>query len=75
MVYLRDKAEAEDIYAQNVTLKRDCRARNIYANRVQIESGSKISGKILYTESLYADSDVQFQTNPEKTEKLPNPPF
>lgn len=74
-VYLRDKVEAEDIYAKHAILRRNCRVRNVYADRIQIESGSDISGKVLYTDSLEADTGVQFRVNPEKTEKLPDPPF
>ena len=74
-VYLRDKVEAEDIYAKYAILKRNCRVRNVYADKIRIESGSLISGEIHYTDSLEADKDVQFRVNPEKTEKLPDPPF
>jgi cytoskeletal protein CcmA (bactofilin family) len=74
-VLVRDRGRVEDVYAESVTLRRDCRARNIYASKVQIESGCRISGDVKYTDSLKAEHNVTFSTEPEKTEKLPPPPF
>ncbi|MDH5792798.1 MAG: polymer-forming cytoskeletal protein, partial [Candidatus Bathyarchaeota archaeon] len=74
-VLVRDRGRVEDIYAETVTLRRDCRAGNIYAARIRLESGCRIRGEVRYTESLEADRDVAFSSPPEKTEKLPSPPF
>jgi cytoskeletal protein CcmA (bactofilin family) len=74
-VLVRDRGRVEDVYAESVTLRRNCRARNIYAARIQIESDCRIGGEVKYTDSLRAEHNVMFGTEPEKTEKLPPPPF
>lgn len=74
-VLVRDRGRVEDVYAESVTLRRNCRARNVYAAKVQIESGCRISGEVKYTDFLSAEQSVTFGTGPEKTEKLPPPPF
>ena len=74
-VYLKEKVNAEDIYGEDVTLRRGCIVNNIYAARVIIDSNCQILGKILYTESLSLGKRVDYRSNPEKIEILPEPPF
>lgn len=74
-VIVRDRCRVEDIHAEAVTLRRDSRARNIYAARIDIESGCRISGEVKYTESLNVERDVSLVSEPEKVEKLPEPPL
>jgi cytoskeletal protein CcmA (bactofilin family) len=74
-VMVRDRGKVEDIYAERVTLRRDCRANNVYAARIEIESGCRIRGEVKYTDTLRLDRDVDLEVEPEKTEKLPPPPF
>ena len=74
-VIIKERCRVEDIHAETVTLRRDSRARNVYAARIDIESGCRISGEVKYTESLNAERDVSFASEPEKVEKLPEPPL
>ena len=74
-VLIRERARVEDIHAEEVTLRRGCRALNIYADRVTVETDCRISGEVRYTDSMRAERDVRFAYEPEKTEKLPEPPL
>ncbi|EMR73314.1 Integral membrane protein CcmA involved in cell shape determination, partial [Thaumarchaeota archaeon SCGC AB-539-E09] len=74
-VLSRDRARFEDIYAKRVVLRRGSRARNIYAEEIEIEGKCRISGELKYTESLDFERDVRFEHPPEKAESLPQPPL
>ena len=74
-VLIRERARVEEVYAETVTLRRGARAVNLYANEIIIENDCRISGNIMYTKELRTDRDVRFSSEPEKTEKLPEPPF
>jgi hypothetical protein len=47
----------------------------VYAERLTIENDCRITGYVKYTDTLRADKDARFSMDPEKTEKLPAPPF
>jgi cytoskeletal protein CcmA (bactofilin family) len=74
-VLARDRARFEDIHAKRVILRRGSRARNVYAEIVEIEDKCRISGEVKYTETLDFERDVRFEHPPEKVESLPQPPF
>lgn len=74
-VRIDDGAEVEDIYADEVQIRRHSSARNVFARLARFESGCEISGEVLYTERLDSDRDVQFHSEPKKVEKLPGPPI
>ena len=73
-VRIQRKASVEDIYGEDVKLERDCRAGNVYARRLEIESGSRISGEVRYTDVIDVEDNVTFTKSPEKVDELPAPP-
>ncbi len=73
-VRIADGAQVEDIYADEVEIRRNSSARNVFARAARIEGGCEISGEVLYTDRLDSDRDVQFGSEPKKVEKLPGPP-
>jgi cytoskeletal protein CcmA (bactofilin family) len=74
-ILIRERARVEDVYGGTVILRRGCRTNNVYAENLTIENDCRISGDVKYTDNLKADRDARFDRNPEKTEKLPSPPF
>ncbi|HIE18349.1 TPA: polymer-forming cytoskeletal protein [Candidatus Bathyarchaeota archaeon] len=74
-VLLDERAEAEDIYADVLTMERKSKARNAYVKKVYLEGDSIIMGELRYTEELKTEEEVTFGKDPEKTEDLPAPPI
>jgi cytoskeletal protein CcmA (bactofilin family) len=70
-VIIGDTASVEDIHARSIFVGERARARNLYGERITIESGSHISGEVHYTESLQAERNVFFARTPYKVSKLP----
>jgi len=73
-VIVGDMARAEDIYAQNVQLRRGSQARNIYAARIDVEARATVRGEVKYTGSIQAEEGSMFTNKPEKVMELPSPP-
>jgi cytoskeletal protein CcmA (bactofilin family) len=74
-ILIRERARVEDVYGGTVVLRRGSRANNVYAERLTIENDCRITGEVKYTDTLRADRDARLSMDPEKTEKLPAPPF
>jgi len=74
-VRIRDRARVDDVYADVATLEEGVRARNLYIRSGRIESHCKISGEVLYQETIEADPEAEFSKPPVKTAELPRPPI
>jgi cytoskeletal protein CcmA (bactofilin family) len=74
-ILVRERARVEDVYGGTVVLRKGSRANNVYAERLTIENDCRITGYVKYTDTLIADKDARLSMDPEKTEKLPAPPF
>jgi cytoskeletal protein CcmA (bactofilin family) len=70
-VIIGDEAIVEDVYAKSITMGERSSARNMYGERINIESGAHINGEIRYTEHLQAERDVYLGKNPREVGKLP----
>ncbi|MDH5447755.1 MAG: hypothetical protein OEY24_01215 [Candidatus Bathyarchaeota archaeon] len=64
------RAQVEDVYAKIITLERDAKARNLYGERIRLESGCNVYGEVQYTESLETERGVTFAKTPQKVDKL-----
>jgi cytoskeletal protein CcmA (bactofilin family) len=73
-VYLGERSEAEQVYGENITLEERSKVESIRGAHIEIESGCRILGEVLYSESLDADEDVSFAVEPKKTPALPEAP-
>jgi cytoskeletal protein CcmA (bactofilin family) len=68
---ISERAQVEDVYAKTITLERDAEARNLYGERIRLESGCQVYGEVQYTESLESERGVSFAKTPQKADKLP----
>lgn len=73
-VLIKKGATVEDVYAQMITLERKAEAKNLYGERIRLESGCQITGDVKYTEKLEVASGVAFARDPQKVTQLPNFP-
>ncbi len=73
-VVIGDMARVQDIFAEDVQLRRGCRARNIYATRICVEPRVRISGEVKYSDMIDTEDYGGFAHEPEKVRKLPGPP-
>lgn len=64
-------AHVEDVHAKSITLERKARARNLYGEKIRLESGCQVSGEVKYTASLEAAPGVTFAKTPQKVDELP----
>ena len=64
------RAQVEDVYAKIITLERDAEARNLYGERIRLESGCQVYGEVQYTESLESERGVSFAKTPQKVDRL-----
>jgi len=74
-ILIHENAEVEDIWGDIVTLRHGARARNIYAGILRAERGSNVTGLIQFTGELQVDRGCNFKAQPNKTNKLPEPPL
>jgi cytoskeletal protein CcmA (bactofilin family) len=70
-IVVEEDSRVDDVYADSVELRRDSSARNVYAADIRIESGCSVSGDIQYTNSLRAERNIDYASEPKKVEKLP----
>jgi cytoskeletal protein CcmA (bactofilin family) len=68
-------ANAEDIYADRLELGEASSARNVYVKEACLKQGCRVTGELLYVESLEAEQDVKTYSEPRKVEKLPETPI
>jgi cytoskeletal protein CcmA (bactofilin family) len=74
IITLKDRAEAEDVYADRIQLRGGCRAGNLYGRVIRIDSRCDVES-VTYTEELRADDSVRIRNGSQKSEKLPEPPI
>jgi len=67
-------AEVEDVYADRLMMDEDSSAHNAYAKVACLGPGAKVSGQLLYTESIMLGEGVKVASGPKKVEKLPEAP-
>jgi len=70
-VIIGKEAQVEDIYGREIILRHEARARNVYGEIVDIESGCRINGEIKYTRELRMNERVYLAKQPQKVDKLP----
>lgn len=61
-------AEVEDIEAEEVTLRRGSRAKNIKGKRIRVEDGCYIDGEVVYSQELSLDPRAKLMREPVKRE-------
>jgi len=74
-VVVGEDAEVEDVYGGVVTLRRGSRIGNVYAVDLRVENGVELREHVVYSDHLRVDRRVSFSSQPEKAEKLPQPPL
>ena len=74
IVTLKERAEADDIYADRIQLRGRCSAGNLYGRIIRIDSRCELQS-VTYTEELSADGSVIIRGGSQKSEKLPDPPI
>jgi len=67
---IRERATVGDIHAKSIDMERRAQARNLYGERIRLESDCQILGEVKYTQSLETEHEVRFAKPPEKVEKL-----
>jgi cytoskeletal protein CcmA (bactofilin family) len=71
-VLISRRANVEEVYSGKINMEENARARNLYGERIYIESGCHIEGEAQYTANLETEKDVSFAKSPVKVEKLPH---
>jgi len=66
------RANVEDVYAEEIRMKRGSSARNLHGKRIYIDDECRIYGEIKYTEELVTGEHVSFAKSPEKVDSLEN---
>jgi cytoskeletal protein CcmA (bactofilin family) len=74
-VRIGEKADVEELYGKNITLQECSRAKSVHGVDLQIESGCRIEGPVLYTGSIESEDDVSFAVEPKKVDSLPTAPL
>lgn len=72
-ILIRERARTASLYGDDIRIEERARVRNVYGKRIYIERGAVIEGETLYTESLDAEEDVNFKSEPRKVDSLPPP--
>lgn len=67
--------EVEDIYADRLDMDPGSSANSIYAREAKLGSGCRVTGELLYTGRLKLGESVKLQSQPNKVNKLPQPPL
>jgi len=70
-VLVRERATVSDVNAKSIEMEKQAQARNLYGEKIHIESGCQIFGEVKYTRSLETEKGVKIAKPPEKVEKLP----
>jgi len=68
-------ANAEDVYAGRLELEENSSAHNVYAREAYLKHGCRVTGELLYVEKLEMEQKVKTYSEPQKVEKLPEPPI
>ncbi|RLI08950.1 hypothetical protein DRO32_01575 [Candidatus Bathyarchaeota archaeon] len=67
-VRVRELARAEDIWADEITLEEEARARNLYGRRIYIECDCVVTGEVKYVDELVVEEGARLLSPPEKVE-------
>jgi len=65
----------EDVYADKLEMEHGSRARNLYFREGVIEAGVHVEGEVLYTETIEASPDARFAKPASKVNDLPKAPL
>ncbi|HVH14881.1 MAG TPA: hypothetical protein VNA15_04080 [Candidatus Angelobacter sp.] len=65
----------EDVYADKLEMEHGSKARNLYFRVGIIEAGVNVEGEVLYTGSIEASGDVRFGRPASKVGELPKSPL
>jgi len=68
------RASVEDVYGGKIVMEGNARARNLYGERIYIESGCRVDGEVQYIANLEAENGVSFAKKPVKVASLPKAP-
>jgi len=69
---ISEGARVEDVHAKTITLESEATARNLYGERIRLESDCHIYGEVLYTERLETGEGVTSAKRLQKVDKLPS---
>jgi cytoskeletal protein CcmA (bactofilin family) len=70
-VLIGERAEVNDIHAKSIEMENGAEARNLYGEKIQLESHCQIFGEVKYTQELETENNIKFAKPPEKVDKLP----
>ncbi len=70
-VLIGERANVEDVYADKITMERKAQTRNLYGQRIRIETGCNILGEVHFTQILESEKGVSYTKPPVKVDKLP----
>ena len=74
-VTLQPKVRAGTIYANEIEMQENSKAKNVFADIIIMESGANVSGKLQYTDSFDAEDGVKAAKKAEKVKALPSPKY
>ena len=63
---MRERAQVDDVWAEEITLEEGARARNLYGLRIYLERGCTVSGEVRYVEELTAEEGVRLAKEPQR---------
>jgi cytoskeletal protein CcmA (bactofilin family) len=69
------QSRLEDVWAQEGRLEHDCRVRNLYGRRLELERDVRAEGEIQYVESLHAEPPLRAAHEPRQVSSLPPAPL
>lgn len=72
-ITVSEKVRGASFYGDTIRVEERARVKNLYGRAIYIERDVTVEGEVLYTESLEAESGVNFRKEPELVKKLPNP--
>ena len=70
-VLIGERARVEDVYSDEITMAEEAQARNLYGQRIRVESGCRIEGEVRFTQSLESEKGVFYAKPPVRVDKLP----
>ncbi len=65
-VRVRERAQVDDVWAEEITLEEGARAKSLYGLRIYLERGCTVSGEVRYVEELTAEEGVKLAKEPQR---------
>jgi len=72
-ITVSEQVRGDSFYGDTIRVEERARVKNLYGRVIYIERDVTVEGEVQYTESLEAESGVNFRKAPEQVKKLPNP--